>query len=343
MPTVIVDRDNPDAAAIARGAELLRAGGLVAFPTETVYGLGAHALDAAAVRRIYEAKGRPSYNPLIVHIAESAAARELVVEWPTVAEELSRAFWPGPITLVLRKRRQVPDEVTAALDSVALRMPAHPVALALLRAARIPVAAPSANRSTQLSPTTAYHVERSLGNSVDLILDGGPTSVGIESTVLDVRGSRPIILRPGMIGPRELEPIVGPVSFASDAGGARDAGLASPGMLDRHYAPLARLELFDASAAVLAASRVAELERAGERVGALVRRAAFTPGPHVIRMPDDPRSYAQRLYDALHSLDDAGCSAVLVERVPPDEAWAAIRDRLERAAHDAGTHGRGTT
>src|SRR5262249_26935794 len=159
------------------------------FPTETVYGLGANALDAAAVRRIYEAKGRPSFNPLIVHVADDAGARAIVAEWPERAARLARAFWPGPLTLVLPKRDIVPAQVTAGLDAVAVRVPAHPVALALLRAASLPVAAPSANRSNRLSPTTARHVERSLGDRVDLILDAGATSVGIESTVLDLRPS----------------------------------------------------------------------------------------------------------------------------------------------------------
>src|SRR6059058_3477596 len=168
---------------ISRAAEILRRGGLVAFPTETVYGLGANALDAEAVERIYAAKGRPAYNPLIVHVADESAARSLVTDWPERASRVARAFWPGPVTIVLRKRDVVPDIVTAGLDSVAVRVPAHPVALALLRATGIPLAAPSANRSTELSPTLAQHVARSLSDRVDLILDAGPTRVGIESTV----------------------------------------------------------------------------------------------------------------------------------------------------------------
>ncbi|HEX5520066.1 MAG TPA: L-threonylcarbamoyladenylate synthase, partial [Longimicrobiaceae bacterium] len=230
MPTITVDPSAPAAAALARAAAVLRRGGLVAFPTETVYGLGANALDADAVRRIFAAKGRPSYNPLIAHVAGAAAARELVTAWPDAAEQLAAAFWPGPLTLVLPKRAIVPDVVTAGLDTVAVRVPAHPVAHALLAAAGLPVAAPSANRFTQLSPTTAAHVERALGDRVDLILDGGPTTVGIESTVIDLSGERPVLLRPGSIALDALERIVGPLE--RPAASAAEAPRPSPGMLD---------------------------------------------------------------------------------------------------------------
>ncbi|HEU0078380.1 MAG TPA: L-threonylcarbamoyladenylate synthase, partial [Longimicrobiaceae bacterium] len=183
MSTLVVHPDHPDPAAIRRAAAVLRRGGLVAFPTETVYGLGASALDAEAVGRIFAAKGRPSYNPLIVHVADAEAARALAAEWSAAAERLAERFWPGPLTLVVPRRAEVPDAVTAGLPSVALRVPAHPVAHALLREADIPVAAPSANRSTEVSPTTAAHVERSLRGRVELILDGGPPPVGSESSV----------------------------------------------------------------------------------------------------------------------------------------------------------------
>jgi L-threonylcarbamoyladenylate synthase len=331
MPTLLVDPRAPDASAIARAAALLREGRLVAFPTETVYGIGAHALDARAVRRIYEAKGRPSSNPLIVHVADEHGARALAAEWPDLAARCARAFWPGPLTVVVRKRDIVPDEVTAGLDSVAVRVPAHPVALALLRAAKIPVAAPSANRSSELSPTAARHVERALGNVVDLIIDGGPTTVGIESTVVDVRGTAPVILRPGILGPDELEPVVGPVSFASAAAGSTEAKR-SPGMLDRHYAPRARLMLIDASDARAIEARLTELRHRGEHPGAVVLHNAARHQPPIVAMPLDPAEYARRLYDVLHTLDDAGCTVILVERVPSDTAWAGIRDRLQRAA-----------
>ncbi len=227
---ITVDPAEPDPVAIAEAAVLLRAGGLVAFPTETVYGLGAHALDPAAVRRIYKAKGRPAFNPLIVHVATAAEARELVLDWPARAQRLSTRFWPGPLTLVLPKVEAIPDEVTAGLPSVAVRVPSHPVALALLREARIPVAAPSANRSTEVSPTTADHVLRGLEGRVDLVLDGGATNVGIESTVVDLTGTTPRLLRPGMITLAQLEEVIGTVDAAARGAGRRDpAHVSGPG------------------------------------------------------------------------------------------------------------------
>ena len=332
MRIVVIDRIQPEPELIAAAAAELRAGRLVAFPTETVYGLGANALDASAVARIFEAKGRPSYNPLIVHVADEASARDLVREWPERASKLAHAFWPGPLTLVLRKRDVVPDVVTAGSGSVAIRVPAHPVALALLGAARIPLAAPSANRSTELSPTTAQHVARSLGDRVDLIVDGGPTDVGIESTVLDLRGAAASILRPGIIGPRELEPIVGPLAapHATKADEPRPA----PGMLDRHYAPRARLLLFDSAGAKDALAEQARLIGRGLRVGMIVIRARVE-GTYVARLPNDATRYAQRLYATLHELDEAGVGVIFVERVPNGTEWDGVRDRLERAARPA--------
>ncbi len=192
-----VDPFSPEPERIARAAEVLRRGGLVAFPTETVYGLGANALDPNAVAGIFHAKGRPANNPVIVHVAEARDVLRVVADWPEIAERLAQRFWPGPLTLVLPKRAGVPDVVTAGGPTVAVRVPAHPVALALLRAVGVPIAAPSANRSTQLSPTRAEHVQRGLDGLIDLILDGGPTTGGLESTVLDVTTTPPRLLRPG--------------------------------------------------------------------------------------------------------------------------------------------------
>src|SRR5882724_3999780 len=206
----------PNAAEIEAAARLLRAGRLVAFPTETVYGLGANALDPEAVARIYAVKGRPPTSPLIVHVSSVDMAQSLVTRWPDVAGQLARRFWPGPLTLVLDKQPTIPSIVTAGLATVGLRMPAHPMALALIKAAGVPLAAPSANRFTQLSPTTADHVRRGLGSEVDLILDGGPCEVGIESAVLSLAGSQPVLLRPGGISRAEIEAIIGPVMVASD-------------------------------------------------------------------------------------------------------------------------------
>jgi L-threonylcarbamoyladenylate synthase len=312
-------------AALAKGAELLRAGRLVAFPTETVYGLGANALDEAAVQRIYDAKGRPAINPIIVHVATASAARELALDWPVVADAIARAFWPGPVTLVVRKRAVVPDIVSAGGETVGLRVPAHPLALALLERAQIPVAAPSANLSTQVSPTTAQHVERGLGDRVDLIIDGGATHVGIESTVVDVTGGVPRILRPGMVARDAIARVAGAAETAS-ALAARELPR-SPGMLDKHYAPSAPVRLVPAGTlrGLVAAER-----RRGARVGVLAFAPAGADADRV--MPGAPEAYARLLYAALHEMDDERCDIVLVERPPEAPEWAAILDRLERAA-----------
>lgn len=313
-------------AALAKGAELLRAGRLVAFPTETVYGLGANALDDTAVRRIYEAKGRPAINPVIVHVASVAAARDLALEWPIAADAVARAFWPGPVTIVVRKRPIIPDIVSAGGETVGLRVPAHPLALALLELAQIPVAAPSANLATEVSPTSAQHVERGLGDRVDLIIDGGPTHVGIESTVVDVTAGVPRILRPGMVARDAIARVVGATEAAS-ALAARDVPR-SPGMMGRHYAPRARVRLVPT--ATLAESLAAE-RRDHARIGAVT----FAPtAADVARvMPREPAGYARGLYAALHEMDESHCDVVLIERPPDSAEWAAILDRLERAAH----------
>jgi L-threonylcarbamoyladenylate synthase len=328
-----VDPERPDAAVLGRAAQILREGGLVAFPTETVYGLGAHALDPAAVRRIFEAKGRPSFNPLIVHVYDVSAARQLVSAWPDVAQRLAEAFWPGPLTLVLPKRPEVPDLVTAGLATVAVRVPAHPVALALLRTSGLPTAAPSANRFTEVSPTTAEHVEKGLGGRVDLILDGGATSVGIESTVLDLASGRPRLLRPGSISARAIEAVIGPLAAGKQPPTDQEAPRRSPGLVARHYAPQARLELFEAASRDAAAARARDLVLRGSRVGALLFEPLAAPIDHPVWMPRDPSGYASRLYSALHSLDDLLCDVVLVEQVPDTPEWAGVRDRLQRAAH----------
>jgi L-threonylcarbamoyladenylate synthase len=322
----------PDRAVLREAAELLRAGRLVAFPTETVYGLGAHALDPEAVARIYEAKGRPALNPLIVHVASAPAARELAANWPAHAQTLADAFWPGPLTLVTKKVHAVPDIVTAGRDTVGLRVPGHAVALALLEEARIPVAAPSANVSSQVSPTTAQHVIRALGERVDLVVDGGETTVGIESTVVDVTHNVPRILRPGMISREAIVKICGAADIAWFD--VEEEAPRSPGLLGRHYAPRARVRLFggrndDRDSAVREARAAIEQRH---RVGAIV----FTPLALKLSasrtMPADPDAYARELYAALHSFDDSSCELVLIERPPDSPEWAAITDRLERAA-----------
>ncbi len=232
--------DIPRPTQIEHAARLLRAGKLVAFPTETVYGLGANALDEAAVTRIFEAKGRPMTSPVIVHVSSVAMARSVVADWPDMAELLARRFWPGPLTLVLPKQAVVPALVTAGLNTVGVRMPAHPVALALIEAAQVPVAAPSANRFSQISPTTAQHVRDGLGEAIDYVLDGGPCPVGIESTVLSLVGSVPVLLRPGGVSRSQLEAVIGKIE-QSDA--VINKSHPSPGMHPRHYSPQTKLLL----------------------------------------------------------------------------------------------------
>jgi L-threonylcarbamoyladenylate synthase len=330
MKTVVIPINSlrPEPEVIARAAAVLRAGGLVAFPTETVYGLGANALDAAAVRRIFTAKGRPANNPLIAHVVTAAEARELA-EWPEVARRLAERFWPGPLTLVLPRRGVVPDLVTTGGPTVAVRSPAHPVAQALIRGAGVPLAAPSANRSTQLSPTRAEHVLSGLDGRVEMILDGGPTAGGLESTVLDVTSTPPRLLRPGLISPAAIEEVIGPVMRPTPAVPRGDQPLPSPGMLSRHYAPRARLTMVGPDGEQV----VRTLSGQGQRVGWLTRRDVGTlPGVDVIVMPDTPEGYAAQLYAALHDLDARGVDEIVVDEQPADEAWLAVRDRLRRAS-----------
>jgi len=299
---------------LTEAARLIREGRLVAFPTETVYGLGANALDPAAVERIFQAKGRPSTSPLIVHVDSTGMARGLVREWPEAAEILARRYWPGPLTLVLPKDPRIPDIVTAGLDTVGLRMPAHPVALELIRAAGVPVAAPSANRFTELSPTTAEHVRRSLGDAVDLILDAGPTTVGLESTVLSLAGT-PELLRPGMVTREEIESLIGPVGYCGEAAPGAHR---SPGLHRKHYSPKTRL--------IVAAG--GELPAAGR--GAYLWLTKPSEAAACIEMPRQARLYAARLYRVLHDLDAGGFDWIAVERPPQGAEWAAVNDRLRR-------------
>jgi L-threonylcarbamoyladenylate synthase len=326
-----VDREHPEAGPIAAAAAALRAGELVAFPTETVYGLGALALDERAVARIFAAKGRPADNPLIAHVSDAAGARELAARWPELAERLAERFWPGPLTLVVPRAPHLPGILTAGLDTVAVRVPGHPVAAALLRAVGEPVAAPSANRFTRVSPTTAAHVTEALGEAVSVVLDAGPVALGIESAVVDVSGPLPLLLRPGTITRGQIEEVAGPLGEAS-AGGPRR----SPGQHERHYAPRARLRLVATHEEARAAA--AEEERAGGRP--VVLGIGWTlPGVPLRRLPESPAGYARALYATLHELDAMGHTAILVEPPPSDPAWEGVRDRLRRAAREVGPEG----
>ena len=304
-------------------AEILRRGGLVAFPTETVYGLGALALEPLAVRAIYAAKGRPATNPVIVHVLSEDEARPLVARWPIEAQKLALRYWPGPLTLVLPRTDRVPDEVTAGGQTVAVRSPAHPAARALLGRVRAPLAAPSANRAEHVSPTSAAHVLRDLNGRIDAVVDGGRCPVGIESTVLALDAVQPRLLRAGAIPRAELEELVGPIAVGPAAGGSAQ----SPGMQPRHYAPAAIVRV----APALAIAAVA-LALPG-KVGAILRTAAAPPNAaKVVLLPDEPAGFARELYAALRDLEDAGCAAIVVEEVPADPAWDAVRDRIARAA-----------
>ncbi len=290
---------------IAHAAALLREGKLVAFPTETVYGLGANALDAGAVARIFAAKQRPHTSPLIVHVDSIEMARQYAAEWPVSAQKLAERYWPGPLTLVVRKQAVIPGIVTAGLDTVGLRVPAHPLAIELIRAAGVPIAAPSANRFTELSPTAAGHVPESLA---DYVLDGGPARVGIESTVLSLAGT-PTLLRPGVIPLPELEAIAGPIRVAAvPAEGAHE----SPGMHARHYRPRAPLVLLRPG------------DPAPEGEGVLLRLGR--------EMPAGPLEYASALYAALHEADARRPLWIAVEMPPETPEWSGVRDRLSHAA-----------
>jgi len=320
---------------IDRAAEILRAGGLVAFPTETVYGLGADATRSDAVLRVFAAKGRPADNPLIAHVADEAIARRYASQWPESAEHLAQKFWPGPLTLVVPASSGIAKEVTAGGATVGLRAPDHPISQALLRAFDGPIAAPSANRSERISPTTAEHVRAELGERVDLILDGGPCRVGIESTVLDLSGKTPTILRPGAITLEQIAAEIGEVRL----GGKQEGRVAaSPGQRPVHYAP--RLPSFRASRTEFVSAEQQLLQRQQ-------KLAVLSLGPleHVSRerihfifqLPELPESYAHELYAALRKADESGADLILIEMPPEKPQWLAVRDRLMRATKSFGT------
>jgi L-threonylcarbamoyladenylate synthase len=325
--TRVLAAPDAEAPAICEAAEILRAGGLVAFPTETVYGLGADGLNPDAVARIFEAKGRPATNPLILHVGTIAEARRLATCWPETAQRLAERHWPGPLTLVLPAAPEVPAIVRAGNPTVALRCPAHPVALSLVRQTGRPLAAPSANRSTGISPTRAEHVVSSLGGRLELVLDGGPTQAGLESTIIDLHGAAPRLLRPGPIEIGELEALIGPVRRWSGAV-AEGETQAAPGMSIRHYAPRTTLRILDredlAAAADEASGPVAVVA-----LGTLPELPLQARG---FLLPARPEAVGTELYALLHDLDGGGFSAILFERPPAGDAWMAVADRLTRAS-----------
>jgi len=305
---------------------LIRSGGIVAFPTETVYGLGADATNPLAVAHIFEAKGRPSFNPLIVHVESVAMARACAAQWPTAATALAQRFWPGPLTLVLeRDVGAIPDIVAAGLPTVAIRVPDHPMAMAIIQRCGVPLAAPSANRFGGVSPTTAEHVRESLGDSVDLILDGGPCRAGVESTIISLTGDRPTLLRPGAMPVEDIEAVIGPLTAHQPARDVDQRPLA-PGMLSRHYATQTPILFVDRDLGAI------DFARCG--------RLSLTPPSHaeefaaieVLSADGDLREAAANLFAAMRRLDAQGLDAIIVDRFPTHGLGLAISDRLSRAS-----------
>jgi L-threonylcarbamoyladenylate synthase len=338
MHTEVFRIDTPAhfALAVEKAASLLRRGELVAVPTETVYGLAANALDPQAVERIYAVKGRPAANPIIVHVDSIVMARRCVGEWPEPAARLAALFWPGPLTLVLRKSDLIPQIVSAGGETVGLRCPAHPFMRALITACGFPLAAPSANVSNQVSPTSAEHVLRrlgGLGGRIPLIVDAGPSSVGIESTVLDLSVAPPRVLRAGMIAAGQIGRELG-IEVQGPCVVGQTAGLKSPGLLRKHYAPRARMLVarWENDDALEELVRSTGVPVGKVNVIAHEHIPSTCPYGRVAIIPHDPEAYARALYAELHQSDDLGAELILVEEVPSGEEWLGIRDRLTRAS-----------
>jgi L-threonylcarbamoyladenylate synthase len=305
---------------VARAARILRSGGLVAFPTETVYGLGADASSASAMAKLYAVKRRPADHPVIVHFASADTAFGWAREVPESARKLANAFWPGPLTVVLKRSQKAQDFVTGGQETVGLRLPSHPVARELLQLFGSGVAAPSANRFGRISPTTASHVRADLGADVELVLEGGPSEVGIESTIVDLSGAAPVLLRPGRITRFDIGNVLGSELAEKDAASPRHSGA-----LERHYAPRTPARL------VPAYDLDKEIARLKEKVAVLAFSRPDERVYYWLRMPRDPHAYARKLYAALRELDTAGCDEILIEAPPEAPEWAAVGDRLKRA------------
>jgi L-threonylcarbamoyladenylate synthase len=320
--------------AVHRAAALLRAGEVVALPTETVYGLAANALDEKAVAKIFEIKGRPSHNPIIVHVADNEMARGCVKNFSGLAEKCSRAFWPGPLTLVLPRADKIPDAVTAGGGTVGVRWPGHPFMQAVIRECGFPLAAPSANLSNQISPTNAEHVRAQLDGKISLIVDGGQSQVGIESTVLDLTVSPPKILRPGMIHAGSLAAVCGQVQSPKSKAQSDGDVLKSPGQLQKHYSPKAKLLVLgwkndDDLRAQLVTRHLSPITA---HIIAHTKIPAGLGAADVSVIPHDAEAFARALYVELHRCDDAGTKLIVVEAPPDTPEWNGIADRLRRAA-----------
>lgn len=315
---------------LAQAADILKNGGLVAFPTETVYGLGANAEDTEALGKLYTVKGRPGNHPVIVHLASLEQLQDWAVEIPEKAWQLAKTFWPGPLTLILKRSPRVPDAVTGGQDTVGIRIPNHPVALALLNAFQGGIAAPSANRFGRLSPTSAAHVRQDLESDVDLILDGGECQVGVESTIVAFQNGQPVILRPGMITAGQIQAVLRNPDLPQNQANHSSTVSRAPGTLASHYAPRTPLKLLSESEFRQKLSDIQKTS-ASAKIGALVF-SALQGLPHEIVMPKEPTLYAQRLYADLRKLDGLALNEIWVEAVPDTGAWAAVADRLHRAA-----------
>jgi L-threonylcarbamoyladenylate synthase len=326
--------------AVRQAVEVLKSGQVVALPTETVYGLAANAYDASAVAKIYEIKGRPPHNPIIVHVASTSLARQCVRSWPDVAEKVAQAFWPGPLSLVLPRSEKIPCIVTGGGPTVGLRWPSHPFIQAVIQQAGFPLAAPSANLSNDLSPTSASHVIRALGKKIPLIVDGGSCQVGIESTVLDLSVEPPVVLRPGMISREALAVVVGELGMPF----VRENGVAlkSPGQLKRHYSPKATLIILDWQDEQELWGKINSFA-AENKNGKSLNPSAFHVLAHthipssrglggVSVIPHDAEAFARALYSALHQADELGAQVIIIEKLPSTPEWRAIQDRLERAS-----------
>jgi L-threonylcarbamoyladenylate synthase len=318
-------------AAVQRAAALLRAGQVVALPTETVYGLAANALDARAVERIYQIKGRPARNPIIVHVASIAMAQQCVADWPAVASKLARAFWPGPLTLVLPRARLLPPVVTAGGPTAGVRWPSHPFIQAVIRECGFPLAAPSANPSNRLPPTRAEHVRKNLGDQISLIVDGGPSQVGIESAVLDLSTCPPRLLRPGMVHEEALLAVTGRLALGAGEGGEV---LQSPGQLRQHYAPRAKLVVWQWQDEQELKARIANCQLPIASCHILAHHGIPSAQGFggVSVLPHAPPAFARVIYAELHRCDEAGAELIVVEALPPTGEWRALADRLKRAA-----------
>jgi L-threonylcarbamoyladenylate synthase len=334
MKTEILSTHTPELfqKAVLRAAEFLRAGEVVALPTETVYGLAANAFDEKAVAKIFQIKGRPANNPIIVHVAGNEMAKRCVKSWPALADKLSQAFWPGPLTLVLPRSEIIPDIVTAGGATVGIRWPGHPFIQAVIRECQFPLAAPSANLSSQVSPTNAEHVRQQLGGKIPLIVDGGQSQVGIESTVLDLTVSPPQILRPGMIHAESLAAIAGnlqPSTFNLQPSVPR-----SPGLLQKHYSPKARLFVLNWHDDADLLSQLSTLN-SQPSTSFIIAHTTIPSGENfggVSVIPHDAEAFARAIYAELHRCDEAGAGGIVVEAPPDLPEWVGIADRLRRAA-----------